>query len=203
MRKINLGILLSIIVLASLTCYLVIIEISRNDDKEEILSICKEYIQDNIKYSMLEEKYRTVDKTITDNEFNKYLKEGKEKIDEYLLNDKEIIDIKNKSIEEKLKYQIINKNVITKLTKSDFKAKEYVFDGDIVVVTIESYAKIERKINGEKYIDESGAQKYNINDYKKEEPVIDSITFKKVGNKYKIMYDVLVMPMNMGTVTKW
>ncbi|MEG1705760.1 MAG: hypothetical protein RR290_04225 [Clostridia bacterium] len=205
MRKINLGIVLSIIVLVVLTGYLATVEISRNDDKKEIFNICKEYIEDNTKYSMLEEQYRTIDKTITDDEFNKYLKLSKEKIDSYLLDDKDMIDIKNKSIEDKLKDQIINKRVITKFTKTDFKEKGYVFDGDIVVVTIESYAKIEEKVKGTKYIDELGAQKVNINDDKKENPLIDIITLKKVDNKYKIMYDVLTKPMemDMDMVTKW
>lgn len=56
LKKINKGLVLTVIVLVALIIYIVTVEISRNNEKPNIETACKNYIETINKYSVYPEK---------------------------------------------------------------------------------------------------------------------------------------------------
>lgn len=60
LKKINKGLVLTVIVLVALIVYIVTVEISRNNEKPNIETACKNYIETINKYSVFPEKLQKV-----------------------------------------------------------------------------------------------------------------------------------------------
>lgn len=81
LRKINKGLILTILVIAILSIYLVSVEAKRNAAKSEIEKVVKEYIQLVNKYAVLEEDMQKLSlQTIGNDEIEK---ENKQKLEEH------------------------------------------------------------------------------------------------------------------------
>lgn len=178
-KKINKGLLLTIIVLIVLIIYLKGVEKQREADKTAIKTSCEEYINliDNLMVlpedmqNLSEENEQKIQDNIN-NELKKVMIENEDAIE---LQSQYVLEIVKQSNDNKI---IINcKKNIDKISK-------YEFDGDQVVVKFSSNLETSYKhVNTETNEEE---EKQNI-----QSTSGDEITLQKVDGKWKIVYSYL------------
>lgn len=177
LRKINKGLILTLIVVTALVIYLVQLEAKRSTQKPEIEKIAKEYIEIINKYNVAN------DKELSEEEVKTYKHHIKEEIKSYLIENEyvlenEILELSNKSDE-------LKQGKIKSLQRKIQRIKNYVFDGDKVTLTIKCELEVQ------KIVDEQGT----IN--KQTEDVEDTIMLNKENDKWKISYIQLQYPMQI------
>lgn len=198
LKKINKGLVLTILVLLILIIYLINVEVTRNKEKPEIEKICKEYIDIIDEYVKMPEG---ADKLYTAEERSQKAKEIEENLTkvydkkkEGVRADLEKVMVSNKSavdIQQNVVYGYLDSlknstnSVITSFNKEIVKVKKYKFDGDQVIVTFSSAGDYDEDYLS---LDENTFQ------YKKEtkrenfEMPEESITLKKENGKWKVAY---------------
>lgn len=182
LRKINKGLILTIIVLVLLISYLVSQEIQRGREKDNIIKASEEYLSLLDKYSMLPEKYRTVKTTIPKEEFKKYIESFKSEANQYVISNDKALDIQSKVVASNLEQtEMSDTSVTIKFNRKIKKIKKYEFDDDQVTVTLENYVEKDVKTIDYQTDEETTSPK----NYTAAE---DSITLKKEGNQWKIVY---------------
>ena len=178
-KKINKGLLLTIIVLIVLIIYLKGVEKQREADKTAIKTSCEEYINliDNLMVlpedmqNLSEENEQKIQDNIN-NELKKVMIENEDAIE---LQSQYVLEIVKQSNENK---------IITKRKKNIDKISKYEFDGDQVVVKFSSNLETSYKhVNTETNEEE---EKQNI-----QSTSGDEITLQKVDGKWKIVYSYL------------
>lgn len=178
-KKINKGLLLTIIVLIVLIIYLKGVEKQREADKTAIKTSCEEYINliDNL--MVLPEDMQNLseenEQKIQDN-INNELKK-------VMIDNEDALELQSQYILEIIKESNKNKK-ITNCKKSIDKISNYEFDGDQVVVKFSSNLETSYKyVNAETNEEE---EKQNI-----QSTSGDEITLQKVEGQWKIVYSYL------------
>ncbi len=178
-KKINKGLLLTIIVLIVLITYLKGVEKQREADKTAIKTSCEEYINliDNL--MVLPEDMQNLseenEQKIQDN-INNELKN-------VMIENEDAIELQSQYVLEIVKQSNENK-IITNCKKNIDKISKYEFDGDQVVVKFSSNLETSYKhVNTETNEEE---EKQNI-----QSTSGDEITLQKVDGKWKIVYSYL------------
>ncbi len=195
LKKINKGLILTIIVLLILGIYLFVIETKRNASKTDIESAVKEYIEIVNKYVVVPEEMQRIQVATNNEEFRRINEEMDKKENEHLNRYEE--EMKTKMIENKevvsmqkdtLNNFLDNTNnyfqtIVTKYNKEVVKIRKYAFDNDQVTVTLETKTEVENKYldNGEEKI-----KKETSNDKS------ETITLQLVEGKWKIVYADLI-----------
>lgn len=199
LKKINKGLVLTIIVIVLLVIYLVNIEVKRSAEKPNIEKIAKEYIELVDKYAVLPEEYQKIYSKIKnddeaneiDEKLDKAIEEQLSKFDEELKT--KMVD--NKTAKEQQKNIIesiissnndLKKNVMTKYDREIKKIKKYEFDEDQVTVTFDSNLENETKyMEGKKEKTKKNTQKFED----------ESITLKYENGTWKVVYaDLRIQP---------
>lgn len=191
LKKINKGLILTIIVLLILGIYLFVIEINRNAAKPEIEGAVKEYIEIANKYAVVPEDMQKIQVVTSNEEFGKINEEMEKKIDEHLnkyeaeikakmIDNKEVVDMQK----DTMKTFLDNANnyfqaIITKYNKEIVKIRKYAFDDEQVTVTLETNTEIESK-----YLDGENEKVRKENSSSKDE----TITLQLVDGKWKVVY---------------
>ena len=195
-KKINKGLILTIIVLLILGIYLFVVESKRNEAKPEIEEIVKEYIAIVNKYSVVPEDMQKIQVPTSNEEFTRINEEMDKKVDEYLnkyeaelkekmIDNKEVVDMQK----DAMKSFLDNANnyfqeVVTKYNREIVKIRKYAFDEDQVTVTLETSTEIENK-----YLK-----------VRKENPTSkdETITLQLVDGKWKVVYADLIYYNNLA-----
>ncbi len=133
-KKINFGLVLTIITLCIVVIYNVRLESYRSEQKESIKKVCESYIDLYNKYSMLDEKYRTIPKTITDEEYTKYLDTMKEDVKKVTINNEKVVSSQYEYLKSNLEYASKSNIVITESNRNISQIKSYAFVDDTVTV---------------------------------------------------------------------
>lgn len=197
LKKINKGVVLTIIVLVVLVIYLVTLETSRNKEKSIIEETCKEYIEFMNKYAVIPEKSQKLYKVgITSKEEAERIKsQTKEEINKQILELEK--ELKTKMIDNELavkmqtntlrEYLENNNNpfetVISNFDKEITKIKKFEFDEDQVTVTFTS--KIEQET---KYLDESTEETKELSKKGNFNSSDETITLQKIDGNWKLVY---------------
>lgn len=214
LKKMNKGVVLTIIVLLILVIYLITLETSRNKEKPKIEEICKEYIELINKYAIAPENSQKLYKTdniskeetekiknLTRNEINKQLLELEKEFDTKMIDN----DLAKEMQINRLREYLENSNnpfesVITNFNKEITKIKKFEFDEDQVTVTFTSKVEEETKYlqeseEGTKELSKKG--NFNHSD--------ETITLQKIDGTWKIVYADLMYAdpssYNMGMTT--
>ncbi len=201
LKKINKGLILTIIVLLILGIYLFVVESKRNEAKPEIEEIVKEYIAIVNKYSVVPEDMQKIQVPTSNEEFTRINEEMDKKVDEYLnkyeaelkekmIDNKEVVDMQK----DAMKCFLDNANnyfqeVVTKYNREIVKIRKYAFDEDQVTVTLETSTEIENK-----YLDEGNEKVRKENPTSKDE----TITLQLVDGKWKVVYADLIYYNNLA-----
>ena len=181
LRKINKGVLLSIIVLICLMTYIVIVEIGRNNQKELIKEACIKYIEFENKYSVMPEEYWTAEGKVNKED---YKNEMKTKLKEMMIDNEKIYNQQKSIVDNKLECSLIESAISLNKNSKNIIVKSYTFDGDQVEVTIENTLEIEQVLLPQ----DDMPSIEELNKTKKTEKYNDKITLKMENGVWKIIY---------------
>ena len=184
LRKINKGLLLTIIVVAILIIYLTNLEKQRESDKTDIKNACEEFIALTDEYVVLPEEMRTYTGEISKENEEKIGAQLKEALKKQMVDNDKAIDIQYEYLTDKLQsgykteneIKIKNKRTITKISS-------YEFDGSQVTVSLKTSTEVTYK-----YKEVTGEEKERKNTLTNPS---DEIVLKKVDGKWKIVYSYL------------
>ncbi len=183
-KKINKGLILTIIVLAVLIIYLEQVEKQREIDKTAIKTACKEYIEVIDNLIVLPEEMQQNTQNLTDEQENKIKENIKSELEKVMIDNEDARQIQEQFVYDTVKD--VNKyKILTKCNKTIDEIEKYEFDGDQVVVSFSSNTNTSYKlINLETNTIEE--EKDNINQSFGEE-----ITLQKVEGIWKVVYSYL------------
>lgn len=184
MKKINKGLILTIIVLAILTIYLIGLENQRKADKEEIKDTISKIADITSQMVVYPEDMQRLDKEITKEQKEKYEKEIKEKLEEIMIENEEAVDLQHKVIITNLENGNKNGEIRTKFNRNIKKIKGYEFNGEQVTVSFQSNIEEEFKYNDD-ILNEEKVRKNNF------DTSYGEVTLKKVDGKWKMVYSNL------------
>lgn len=195
LKKINKGLVLTVIVLLILIIYLVAVEVGRNADKPDIEKACKEYIATLDKYAVMPE---SVQKLYGASDI-----ENKASIND---NVSKTIDNKMVELENELKSKMIDnelavkmqkdavssyvqnnnnvfETVVTAFNRDITKIKKFAFDDDQVTVTLDT--KVSQDIKYLEFAETETKELSKKNDFNLQG---ETITLKKVDGTWKVVY---------------
>lgn len=168
LRKINKGLIATIIVVCILTIYLVSVEMDRKQQKGKIESVCKEYLHAYDTIMAIPEQERE--------DLDKYVEKAKNTIKPYLLDKKEVVDLQMKWLTDSLKQEKENEQFIKTQTNELTKISKYQFDNDQVRVILET--KLTKEVENSQ-----GEVHHNTSN-----SLNDEIILKKEGDTWKVVY---------------
>lgn len=125
LKKLNRGVLLLIILLIGSIVYLVISGVIQSADKKEIVAICQEYIQTELKYSTIPEG----------TDYETYTEEMKKEIKSYYIDNIDSYEPKIAELGINLLYVAMGQTTVTQYEKQVIKFTDINFDGDKVTLT--------------------------------------------------------------------
>lgn len=182
-KKINKGLILTIIVVVILIIYLEQVERQRELDKTAIRTACNEYIKMVDSLIILPEDLQEYSQNLTQEAENKLKENINNELKKVMIDNQDAIDIQSQFIYETLKQANENK-ITTKCNKTIEKITKYEFDGDQVIVNFSSNLNTSYKqMNLETNTEE---EKENIQSIYGEE-----ITLQKIDGLWKIVYSNL------------
>ena len=184
LKKINKGLLLTIIVVAILIIYLTNLEKQRESDKTDIKNACEEFIALTDEYVVLPEEMRTYTGEISKENEEKIGAQLKEALKKQMVDNDKAIDIQYEYLTDKLQsgykteneIKIKNKRTITKISS-------YEFDGSQVTVSLKTSTEVTYK-----YKEVTGEEKERKNTTTSSS---DEIVLQKVEGEWKIVYSYL------------
>ena len=185
LKKINKGLLLTIIVIAILVMYLINLERQREADKTYIKKSCENFIALTDEYVVLPEDMQTYTNNISKENEEKIETQLKEALKKQMVDNDKVVEIQYEYLVDKLQngyeteneVKIKNKRTITKISN-------YEFDGNQVTVTLNTSTETTYK-----YKDEiTGEEKERKNTTTSSS---DEIVLQKVEGEWKIVYSYL------------
>ena len=192
LKKINKGLVLTIIVVLALVIYLVGVEAKRSAEKPNIEQTVKDYIELVDKFAIMPEEYQKIHTKIKNEDeeekinedFEKAIQEQLSKFENELK--KKMVDNKTARDQQKTILNMIisssnkpTQSVLTKYDREIKKIKKYEFDEDQVTVTFDSITETETK-----YIEKN--KEHTKKNTQKSEG--ESITLKLENNTWKVVY---------------
>lgn len=182
MRKVNKGLILTLIVLLALTTYILNVEKQRKADKEDIKKVCEQFISFTDKYTVLQEDMQTLDEPIAESKLNEYKKEIKKELEKLMIDNEEAVDLQYKILESVLADGYNELSITTKQTRKINQIKEYKFDGNKVTVKFQNnFERIGKFFDG----NEIQTENKSFDTYS------DEIILQKVEGTWKIVYSNL------------
>lgn len=182
MKKINIGFILTILVLIIVVVYNVSLEIGRKNDKIEVQKVCEKYIEFDSQYSMLEENKRTIPKSISDQDYSRYLEDMKSKLTELFVPEEILVNNQYGVLKQNLDTQTADLTyVITSLKRDIIEITKYEFTGNQVKVTISTNIEV-------KYLEKDKGNNDKVKENVKSGKYTDTISLKKVDGKWKVAY---------------
>lgn len=193
-KKINKGLVLTLIVLVVLIIYLIYTENVRNSAKPEIESACRDYIGLICDYAVMpkdvDKVYNTMDLSLEDkqkieedtkNKITSHMDKFEEELKKRMVNNDLAISIQKDAVESFLTNDnnVFN-SIITKNNHQITKIKKFVFDGDQVTVTFVSNVEQEMK-----YINDEGEEISKKNSFT---TMDETVTFQEVDGTWKVVY---------------
>lgn len=178
LRKINKGLILTIIVLVILTIYLVGIERQRKADKEVIKTACEEFVDFTDKYLVYPENMQILTGQMSNSQKEEYEKQMKNELKKIMIDNDEAVKIQYEYLKAILENQDYEEEKRTNIDRKITKITGYEFDGNQVTVTFNSKVEISSK-----YL-ESGEEKTRQNSHETSQ---DEIVLQKVDEKWKVI----------------
>ena len=180
LKKINKGLILTIIVLAALLIYISSIEKQRNSDKPDIRKACEEFIALTDKYVVLPEDMQKSE--VSEEKVNEYVNQMKSDVEKVMISNTEAVKIQKQVIENNLRDSYNALDVRSKVSRKIKKINGYEFDGNQVTVKLNNQVEIVTKV-----FDEIESTK----ETETFEASSDEIILQKVDGKWKIVYSNL------------
>ena len=181
LRKINKGLVLTIIVLLALTVYLANVEKQRKEDKEDIKKACEEFISFTDKYLVLPEEMQKLTEPVVEDKIDEYKKEMKTELEKLMISNEENLKLQYQNLEFALDEGYhSSEGIRSKLERKITKISSYEFEGNQVTVTFKSKVKIIRKYLNEENEEQEKQKSFDVDE--------DEILLQKIDKKWKIVY---------------
>lgn len=186
LAKINRGVVLTAIVLIAVVIYLISVTITQNAENPKIEDICKKYIQTEVSYRMLPQKYRIDNPQMPKEEQDKYISDMTNNIKAYYSDNTQSSKYLIENLKNGIENQAKGLQLIFNYQKEFVEFKDINFDNDRVSVTITSNTSFDG---------------YNANNPGKNRDKIhqltdDLITLQKISGEWKVTYANINIPMN-------
>ena len=179
LKKINKGLILTVIVLVVLILYFNNLEKQRHKDKPDIKKACEDFIELTDKDSVLPEELQKLQEDIPEEKVDEYINQMQKDLEDIMIDNQESINIQQKILEENLKNGYSTLEVRTNSSRKIQKVSSYQFENNQVTVSL--------KDNVEETIKTSdGLEEYDKNN--EFEASEDEIVLQKVDGKWKIVY---------------
>lgn len=180
LKKINKGLILTIIVLAALLIYISGVEKQRNADKPDIRKACEDFILLTDKYVVLPEDMQKSE--VSEEKVNEYVNQMKSDVEKVMISNTEAVKIQKQVIENNLRDSYNALDVRSKVSRKIKKINGYEFDGNQVTVKLNNQVEIVTKV-----FDEIESTK----ETETFEASSDEIILQKIDGKWKIVYSNL------------
>lgn len=185
LKKINKGLLLTIVVIAILVIYLTNLEKQREADKTDIKKSCEDFIAFTDEYVVLPEDMQTYTGEISKEDKEKTEIQLKDALKEQMVDNDKAIEIQYEYLLDKLENGYKTENEVkTKNKRTITKISNYEFDGKQVTVTLRTSTETTYKYKDE-FTGEEKERKNTITSPS------DEIVLQKVEGKWKIVYSYL------------
>lgn len=176
LKKINKGLILTIIVLAALLIYISGVEKQRNADKPDIRKACEEFIALTDKYVVLPEDMQKSE--VSEEKVNEYVNQMKNDVEKVMISNTEAVKIQEQVIENNLRDSYNALDVRSKISRKIKKINGYEFDGNQVTVKLNNQVEIVTKVFDE--IDSTKeTETFDASN--------DEIILQKIDGKWKIV----------------
>ena len=180
LKKINKGLILTIIVLAALLIYISGVEKQRNADKPDIRKACEEFIALTDKYVVLPEDMQKSE--VSEEKVSEYVNQMKSDVEKVMISNTEAVKIQEQVIENNLRNGYNALDVRSKVSRKIKKINGYEFDGNQVTVKLNNQVEIVTKVFDE--IDSTKeTETFDASN--------DEIILQKIDGKWKIVYSNL------------
>lgn len=180
LKKINKGLILTIIVLAALLIYISGVEKQRNADKPDIRKACEDFILLTDKYVVLPEDMQKSE--VSEEKVNEYVNQMKSDVEKVMISNTEAVKIQKQVIEKNLRNGYDALDVRIKMSRKIKKINGYEFDGNQVTVKLKDQVEIVTKVFDE--IDSTKeTETFDASN--------DEIILQKIDGKWKIVYSNL------------
>lgn len=180
LKKINKGLILTIIVLAALLIYISGVEKQRNADKPDIRKACEDFILLTDKYVVLPEDMQKSE--VSEEKVNEYVNQMKSDVEKVMISNTEAVKIQEQVIENNLRDSYNALDVRSKVSRKIKKINGYEFDGNQVTVKLNNQVEIVTKVFDE--IDSTKeTETFDASN--------DEIILQKIDGKWKIVYSNL------------
>ena len=183
LKKINKGLILTVIVILALTIYLANVEKQRKADKTDIKSACEEFIALTDKYSIWPQEMQKLTEEISENKIEEYEKEIKTELQKLMIPNEEAVKIQYQVLISNLEDGNTLSGIRTKQERKITKISSYEFEGNQVTVTFNS--KLDTST---KYLNEDNQEQEKQNSF---DTSNDEIVLQKIDGKWKIVYSNL------------
>lgn len=183
LKKINKGLILTIIVVLVLAIYLVNVEKQRKADKDDINKVCEEFIDFADKYLVLPEEMQNLTEPISEKKEKEYTDEIKTELEKIMISNEEAVKLQHQILVANLKNGYNTNSITSKLNKEITKITNYEFEENQVTVTFRTTVTVNTK-----YLTGDNEEKESKNTY---ETSNDEIMLQKVEGKWKVVYSNL------------
>lgn len=178
LRKINKGLILTIIAILAVAIYTNILEKQRETEKAKIQTACNEFIEYTNKYLVYPENMQVLNEDIKTEDKEKFYNEAETELKKLMIENDEAVKLQFDYLKNIIEEQNSKKIIKTKINRKISKITGYEFEEDQVTVTFNSTIETTSKyLNGE----EEKIKKDN------NETSADEIILKKVGEQWKIV----------------
>ncbi len=192
LKKINRGLILTVVILLSIAIYLVAQSGWQNKEKVKIEEVCRQYINTAVKYRQLPEKYRRDKPDISQGELENHINNMTKDLEAlYAGNELTLKNVINKN-KTALESQAAGKDVILSYKKDIVEFSDFIFEGKTVTVNIQTNSVLEVS-----NAFEQGIPGENISSQ-----TADTITLRNAGREWKIFYADLQLPSKNNPISK-
>jgi hypothetical protein len=185
LKKMNRGIILSVVLLLAVVVYLVALAAVQSAEKPLIEQVCREYVSLETQYTMLPPDYRSDDAVMTDQELDSYLSEIENKIAPYYIDNDRIRQLALERLANRITSQSEGWDRLLSYEKEITEFDSFSFSGSEATVKIKTRSVIERpensagKIEGGRLAGET----------------TDTVVLQKSDGKWLVVYAQLNEPM--------
>lgn len=185
LKKINIGLLLTIITIIFVVSYCIHVENTRKAAKEDIMNACNSYIDAMDKYAYLPEEYRVIGIKRADVNLDNYNNELEAELEKHT-STKGVASIEKNILSQIVETQLMDtSSIVVDFDRKISKISAIQFSGNQVTVTFNSRITVKKK-----YMDidlENGEETEKIKEIN-HDAASESITLEKIGNDWKVIY---------------
>lgn len=185
LKKINIGLLLTIITIILIVAYCIHVENTRRAAKEDIMNACNSYIDATDKYAYLPEEYQVIGIKKVDVDLANYNDELEKELEKHT-STKGVANIEKNILSQIVETQLMDTSgIIVDFNRKIAKISSIQFSGNQVTVVFNSKISVKKKYKEVNL--ETGEENEKIREIN-HDAVGESITLEKIGNDWKVIY---------------